>query len=779
MLKKKDIKLAVADDGSTLLHLSARNGNWNIGKELIKRGLEVDACAENNCTPLGIAVNYHHKEFVDMLLSSGADVVNKNQDQLYLAVKAGSPEIVESLLKAGAKNLSQEGETALELAVIIGHLQIVKMFYQHQTIDPNLEDESKCTLLHIAAYAGHGNIADYLIEQGADVDHRNLGALKPIHIAINQGQIQVVKLFLERGMSVDDVDVNGVTLLHYATHIGHLAIVELLIEKGANVDSVNLTLLTPVHLAAMRGNEDVVGALLAGGAIYNNEDGSGNKPENYTENYDILNLFQSINDIFKAVELNDAPAAEQLINEGVPLDAKSAACSSLLHIAARKGNNNICKLLLKNKANPNTIGKLNKTPLHYAAKYSHYEIVKSLLANGAIYNATSTNKETPMQLAKLESILDLLGFVNRSFGKVQNCDITVIDDLKQFQDIGTVQAVMRAMNMERKTLVVVAIHSRFPQTDVLQEILQNDISFNLDAVNLAVRLKKYKLAMKLLKRILKERRDMLGEDNPGTLDIQEQIATVLYSQAKYSEALKLNQELLCKRTQILGAKEEPTLRIRSNIALILAKQTRYQEALEMFHEVYDSQRETLGKDHIDVLYTQSYLATTLDQLGKHEEAIALNQETYKKCLTVLQPDNALTSSVLGNSAAMLINQGDYEKAYKVLKEVYEAKKVLLGPLHTDSSKAMLNMGNALTGQNQFDKAFKLYLDVYRNQHISPGPEHADTWETRIKIMCILDLENRSYLLGNIYIELRDQMIRTLGKDHPDMVSFDRMFLKFD
>ena len=104
--------------------------------------------------------------------------------------------------------------------------------------DVNAKNERGATPLHRAATFGHKEIAELLIDKGADVNA--MGGLlgwTPLHWAASEGRKEVANLLINKGADVNAATDNGVTPLHTSAGSGHKEFSELLIAKGANVNA--------------------------------------------------------------------------------------------------------------------------------------------------------------------------------------------------------------------------------------------------------------------------------------------------------------------------------------------------------------------------------------------------------------------------------------------------------------------------------------------------------------------------------------------------------------
>lgn len=127
------------------------------------------------------------------------------------------------------------------------------------------------SVLHVAAMNGHIEMADFLIDKGADVNATDHMGLTPLLIAAQRGYQKLVMLFLHHSKSVNAIDKKKNTALHWSSLNGHVECVKALIYIGENGKDIELNATndasqTPLHMAATWGYEDIVSILLEHGA---------------------------------------------------------------------------------------------------------------------------------------------------------------------------------------------------------------------------------------------------------------------------------------------------------------------------------------------------------------------------------------------------------------------------------------------------------------------------------------------------------------------------------
>lgn len=105
-------------------------------------------------------------------------------------------------------------------------------------------------------------VIDFLIENGALVNHIDKWGRTPLHLAVNNGRVQVVKSLIRTGAHVNATDNDLNTPLHYVNSVEDIrsilefrptckdfySIAELLIQIGADVHAKNANGRTPFDI---------------------------------------------------------------------------------------------------------------------------------------------------------------------------------------------------------------------------------------------------------------------------------------------------------------------------------------------------------------------------------------------------------------------------------------------------------------------------------------------------------------------------------------------------
>jgi cytohesin len=213
---------------------AAEDGDIKVVKQHLAAGMDVNA-KRFGITPLHQAAYWGNKKIAELLIDKDADVNATNDDNetpLDWAVMGGEKSIANLIRKHGGK--TRKELEAAELGVSVEVL-------------PDIS-------IHDAAGARRrkGNIeaVKQHLAAGTDVDARDKQDKTPLQHAAFHGHKEVVELLIDNGADVNATDKYGDTTLHWAAVLGRKnEIVELLILNGADVNAKDMDGETPLDWA--------------------------------------------------------------------------------------------------------------------------------------------------------------------------------------------------------------------------------------------------------------------------------------------------------------------------------------------------------------------------------------------------------------------------------------------------------------------------------------------------------------------------------------------------
>jgi len=207
--------------------------------------------------------------------------------------------------------------------------------------------------LHFAAWNGRKEIAELLIDNGADLNVINnelagTPFITALDWAIQQGRTATADLLRKHGGMTAQELRSGMSPLHAAAREGLKEVVELLIAEGADVNAKDRTGSTPLDFAVMKKQPEIADLLRKHGGKTGEE----------------------LNVLIAAAKKGDIEAVKQHLAAGADVNAKTGDGTTPLHNAAVYGHNEVAELLIANGASVNAIivsgRNQGKTPLDLA-----------------------------------------------------------------------------------------------------------------------------------------------------------------------------------------------------------------------------------------------------------------------------------------------------------------------------------------------------------------------------------------------------------------------------
>ncbi|KAI8634254.1 ankyrin repeat-containing domain protein [Xylariaceae sp. FL1651] len=257
-----------------------------------------------------------------------------------------------------------------------------------------------------AAQNGLVRIMNLIMNRTTNVDCLMQGA-SPLSLAVRQGYKIVVQMLLDQGADVDSRDLtSGATLLSLASRLGHTTIAQFLLDKDAQLNSMDDTGRTSLSWAASEGQELSTRLLLDAGASIDWSDNYGRTPLSWAasagcamtvqlllnagadrrsqDKRGLMPLYYAVYNGHEKVALGEYEAAVQLLcSPNTDIEGRDHQGDMLLTTAVRRGHRTMVQLLLDQGANIDSKNSYGDTALTLAAQRGHETIVQLLLDQGA------------------------------------------------------------------------------------------------------------------------------------------------------------------------------------------------------------------------------------------------------------------------------------------------------------------------------------------------------------------------------------------------------------
>jgi len=339
------------------------DGNVELVKYFLDKGIDVNGVDEHGFTPLMLAASEDHPEVVRLLIDRGAKVNFINQKgwtALIEAADEGSYASAVVLLEAGA--------------------------------DVNLHDKFRGhSAVAVAASEGNTHILELLLDSGADLTILTDGYL-PLHEAAEEGKLNTLKVLLDKGVDVNQQDHHKRTALSYAADEGKIGVVKYLVEKSADINIKDEYSRTPLAYAAIEGHRAVVEYLLEKGADVTVKDHHG---------YIALD---------HAIEEGEESIVDLLLEKTPNWKGSERRIDALLEVVD-DGNLAMGERFIESEADANVANERGWTLLMEAADESNLEFTKFLIQKGAKVDATSNTGWTALMEAVDEKSLSLVRYL--------------------------------------------------------------------------------------------------------------------------------------------------------------------------------------------------------------------------------------------------------------------------------------------------------------------------------------------------------------------------------
>ena len=518
------------------------------------------------------------------------------------AAKAGHNEAVEFLLKLGGdveSKISCLVVTALTTACQYGHSQLIITLLMH-LLDYFTQDEFQ--LFVLCAEGDHISTTSHILDSTVDINCTLVNDITPLMIASSCGHIETVQVLLQGGANVNSTDSDGYSPLVYAI-TGHKSpqVIEQLLKSGAQ-PNIFINDQSIADKARKEGREDICKLLEQFNVL--------NTTQKEEEEEQQLHLSSGLAiSIIEAAKKGNIEVVKLLLKENTDVNIRNEDGWTALMLASHNGHMQVIEVLLKENADVNIQSEKGMTALMLASRYGHTQIVELLIKENADVNDQDKEGWTALMIASRYGHTQIVELLIK-----ENADVNI-----QKEDGWT--ALMLA--------------SRYGHTQIVELLLKENADVNIqkeDGWTTLMLASRYGHTQ-IVELLLKENADVNDQDKEGW--------TALMIASRYSHTQIV--ELLIKENADVNIQKEDGW-----TALMIASQNGHTQVVEL-----------LLKDNADV--------NTQNEEGWTALMIA-SQNGHTQIVEVLLKENADVNIQKKNgwTALMMASQNGHTQVVELL-----------------------------------------------------------------------------------------------------------------
>ncbi len=335
------------------------------------------------------------------------------------------------------------------------------------------------------------------------------------------------------------------------------------------------------------------------------------------------------------------------------------------------------------------------------------------------------------------------------------------------RELGQVNATDAAAAMIDRTILwpsIMAIDQRFKDQPAVDATLRHTLA------DLYRILGRYDDAFPLQSSALATRRRVLGEDDSGTLDSINSLASILESQGEQAEAEALYREALDKRRRVSGDEDPETLNVMGNLGTLLRSQGKLDEAEPLLRTSLEGSRRVKGPEHRSTLIAMNMYGYLLIDQGKLSAAEPYWREAYETGKRVFGADDPDVFVWTNNMGGLLGAQGHDREAESFYREAFGSCRRIRGEEHPQTLSCQRNVGFALKQQGRYAEAEPLIREALDKRRRVLGDDHPDTLSSIGDLGGLLQAQARFDEAEPYYREQLERCQRILGKEHPNTLN---------
>jgi len=249
------------------------------------------------------------------------------------------------------------------------------------------------------------------------------------------------------------------------------------------------------------------------------------------------------------------------------------------------------------------------------------------------------------------------------------------------------------------------------------------------------------------------------------------VGAMYYHIGMFDKAIGLTSGVVDYHRETLGDRDPTTLRLINDLGRLHYYSGAYAEAEAFYREALEGRLATTGTDDPETFHSMSDVGNVLIDLNRLKEAEDLLRGALEGQTRIYGPDHSDTATTRGNLAYVYYVLGDYAAAAPLFEKALEIDQASLGMDHPDTLIAQANLAGIYEKIGRIEDSERLHRDALTRQEALLGETHPGTLNTLHNLGGNLKLQGRFEEAADILQRAMERNTEALGSTHPNSIRF--------
>jgi len=234
----------------------------------------------------------------------------------------------------------------------------------------------------------------------------------------------------------------------------------------------------------------------------------------------------------------------------------------------------------------------------------------------------------------------------------------------------------------------------------------------------------YARAEPLLTSVVEIARRHHREDSPEAINAEASLAEIAYGwRGDYAHAEAIYVPLAETAVRVLGETDPLTVEIMNNLAALYQRESKFPQAEQLYRRVIEIERRVLGVDHPNTLESMNGLAVLYVREGKYADAEAEFRLTLEGGLRIRGEEHRETLSTMMSLGQLYTAEGRYAEAEHILLKATGILHRVLGDEKPETRMAMTFLADLYRRQKRLRDAEAILQQVVEMERRLYGPNN--------------------------------------------------------